>query len=575
MRWNARCCTLAGAFVLSASLTGCVTVNGALSGAERRYIAKTFAADEKNPERRTDRGNQYADRDDAVELGRHLFFFTGFTAPKDPTSGKTLQATSCGSCHAPELNFSDGLARGIGASGSPLARRSPSLYQTVNRHFLFWDGRTDSLWSQALAPIEDRNEMGSNRLRTLHMIAANPQLKSMYEQLFGALPVLPTELDAYPCEDGNEVAVRAVPTGEEQTKQLNRSALQNNAKELVGPVETAGGRIEAWCSAWKSLPEKQQTAIDQAFVNVGKAIAAYEARIVSKDSPFDAYLAGDAVKPDTNLDRDALRGLELFVSKRANCSACHSGPDLSDDRFHFLGIADHEPLAQDGTSLDPVAPGLWVEGAFQLYASKFNCLHAADYGSACAKAPRDRLDGGLRSVRSIIRFKLGQRATAAQVRTPSLRNVAGNKFFMHDGHIGSETDDALARAVTFYSTLPNGKRGVGIVKPGLKAEVGRTRYLRLATSSRKRIDRRARHVELSADEIKYITAFLRTLTGKPIDERLRTNPWTSATVVSEGPTVAPSPATAATEPAPTDAPSPGAPPVIAPPAGAAPSRTAP
>lgn len=574
MRWNARCCTLAGAFVLSASLTGCVTVNGSLSGAERRYIINAFKPDKKNPpERPTDRGNQYADRDDAVELGRHLFFFTGFTAPKDPTSGKTLKATSCGSCHAPELNFSDGLARGIGASGVPLARRSPSLYQTVNRHFLFWDGRTDSLWSQALAPIEDHNEMGSNRLRTLHMIAANPQLKSMYEQVFKTFPTLPTELDAYPCDD-NVVAVRAVPTGKEQTAQLNRSAVQNDAKDLVGPVPP-GGKVQPWCDAWASLPQTQRSEIDQAFVNVGKAIAAYEARIVSKDSPFDAYLAGDAVKPDANLDRDALRGLELFVSKRANCSACHSGPDLSDDRFHFLGIADHEPQAKDGTSLDPVAPGLWVEGAFQLYANKFNCLHAADYGSACAEAPRDRLDGGLRSVRSIIRFKAGQRVTAAQVRTPSLRNVAGNKFFMHDGHIGSATDDALARAVTFYSTLPNGKRSVGIVKPGLKAEVGRTRYLRLATSSRKRIDRRARHVELSADEIKFITAFLRTLTGKPIDERLRTNPWTSAPVVSERPTVVPSPGTAATEPAPTDAPSPGAPPVTAPPADAAPPRSTP
>jgi hypothetical protein len=100
--------------------------------------------------------------------------------------------------------------------------------------------------------------------------------------------------------------------------------------------------------------------------------------------------------------------------------------------------------------------------------------------------------------------------------------------------------------------------------------VGRTRYLRLATSSRKRIDRRARHVELSADEIKYITAFLRTLTGKPLAEPLRTDPWTSATVASESPAVVPSPDTAATDPAP-----PGALPVIAPPPDATPSGATP
>jgi hypothetical protein len=77
--------------------------------------------------------------------------------------------------------------------------------------------------------------------------------------------------------------------------------------------------------------------------------------------------------------------------------------------------------------------------------------------------------------------------------------------------------------------------GVGVVK----AKVGRKeRRLSLRTDFKKRIDRKARHIELDEADIRHLTAFLRTLTGRPIDPRLRTDPWAASPAA---PTGAPTP----------------------------------
>jgi cytochrome c peroxidase len=154
--------------------SGCVTVDGSLSKYEQGRILKKFTGSKVPGEPPMARGNQYAASEAAAEFGRYLFFYKGFTA----NSG---EPTACASCHDPGKNFSDGRPRAIGASGRSLAFKSPSLYQTSNRHFLFWDGRIDSTWAQALMPIEDSDEMGGNRLHVLHAIHDDPTLKKLYE----------------------------------------------------------------------------------------------------------------------------------------------------------------------------------------------------------------------------------------------------------------------------------------------------------------------------------------------------------------------------------------------------------
>jgi hypothetical protein len=77
-------------------------------------------------------------------------------------------------------------------------------------------------------------------------------------------------------------------------------------------------------------------AVDRVFANFGKAIAAYERRLVSRASPFDEFVAGvrsGDVERQRALTPAAREGLRLFVGA-ARCILCHSGPTFSDREFH-------------------------------------------------------------------------------------------------------------------------------------------------------------------------------------------------------------------------------------------------
>ena len=66
---------------------------------------------------------------------------------------------------------------------------------------------------------------------------------------------------------------------------------------------------------------------------IAKAIAAYERTIVSGAAPYDRYKAGQK----DAMSEAAVRGMELFFGK-AFCSACHVGPNFTDNAFHNIGI---------------------------------------------------------------------------------------------------------------------------------------------------------------------------------------------------------------------------------------------
>lgn len=94
------------------------------------------------------------------------------------------------------------------------------------------------------------------------------------------------------------------------------------------------------------------------FDNVGRAIAAFERTVISTNSAFDQYIAGnqDAMSPA------AVRGLGLFVGK-GNCVACHDGPNFTDESFHNIGLGDADvgryQLVKDKTLMGAFkTPGL-------------------------------------------------------------------------------------------------------------------------------------------------------------------------------------------------------------------------
>lgn len=118
--------------------------------------------------------NAVADNPLAIEFGRQLFFDTRFSA-----NG----GISCATCHQPERHFTDGLPKGVAIGMSK--RNTPSIVGTAYSPWLYWDGRRDSQWSQALSPLEDPDEHASNRLSTIAIVVEDKNYWRMYKSLFG------------------------------------------------------------------------------------------------------------------------------------------------------------------------------------------------------------------------------------------------------------------------------------------------------------------------------------------------------------------------------------------------------
>jgi len=122
---------------------------------------------------------------------------------------------------------------------------------------------------------------------------------------------------------------------------------------------------------------------------ISRALASYVRSILSGDSPYDRFVNGDrsALTPGQQL------GLQVFRGK-GNCTACHVGPNFSDEQFHNTGVAWRDGLIKD-------------EGRFAVSSN------SRDHGA----------------------FK-----------TPTLREIARTAPYMHDGSIAT-----LEAVIDFYS----------------------------------------------------------------------------------------------------------------------------
>ena len=80
---------------------------------------------------------------------------------------------------------------------------------------------------------------------------------------------------------------------------------------------------------------------------IANALATYVRSILSGDSPYDRFIKGnrDALTAEQQL------GLQIFRGK-GNCSACHVGPNLTDEKLHNTGVAwVSGPLTDKGGGL--------------------------------------------------------------------------------------------------------------------------------------------------------------------------------------------------------------------------------
>jgi cytochrome c peroxidase len=101
--------------------------------------------------------------------------------------------------------------------------------------------------------------------------------------------------------------------------------------EVLAKLQAMPGYVNAFNEAYAGEGITRTT--------VAKAIASFERTVISRDSPFDRWIAGS----ESAISVSAQRGFSIFVGK-ANCVACHQGGNFTDQGFHNIGLAnDSDP----------------------------------------------------------------------------------------------------------------------------------------------------------------------------------------------------------------------------------------
>ena len=113
-------------------------------------------------------------------------------------------------------------------------------------------------------------------------------------------------------------------------------------EQARGPIENPiemGYKLEDAVKDLSAIPEytsrfKAVFGTEVTREGIGKAIAAFERTILSGNSPYDRFEAGDA----TALNDPQKRGWEVF-RRKGRCSMCHTPPTFSGGRYYNAGVA--------------------------------------------------------------------------------------------------------------------------------------------------------------------------------------------------------------------------------------------
>ncbi len=325
--------------------------------------------------------NRFADDPRAAELGHRLFF-----SPALSRNG----AIACVSCHEPQRLFTDGRVTSIGLAKTD--RNAPTLVGAAHSRWMFWDGRRDSLWAQALAPFEAPAEMGNDRVAVVRTVLNDPLLGTRYRELFRNAPA------------SDEIA---------------------NWPPHASPVGTKEEQAD-----WNRMKKRDREAIDRAFSQIGKAIAAYERLLQPGPSRFDRYAARVAATSgavdEEILSKEEVEGLRLFLDgERTLCLRCHNGPLLTNQSFH------HVATAIGPSGLPELGRFLGIQAVL---IEPFNCL-----GRYSDARPEECLE-----LRFLDKAHVG--AEMGKFKTPTLRGLSRTAPYFHDGRAAT-----LAEVIDHYA----------------------------------------------------------------------------------------------------------------------------
>ncbi len=422
-----------------------------------------------------DPSNRYAENPDAAALGKKLYHDPRFSGPstlldglnRKMPFGRTAAGTSAGvacvSCHdAGHAGVDPASAPGNVSVGAGWTyNNSISTFDSAFYSMHLWNGRADSLWAQAASDNENPLTTNGNRLHTAWLIS--DLYGAEYAKVFGNAPLPVTGpssgVQAIVGTDGQCGGSSCPATCRVATSMATGAGgcwpqfpLQGKPGKIAGCQP--GDATEPFGDAWDCMAPADQATVTRVLVNFGKAIAAYEGKLVLGASPFDRWMedvrAGKGAS-STAMSPAAQAGARLFVGK-AGCTDCHYTPLFSDDEFHNVGVGQ----LGVGVPTEADCPAGGVCDCAPMSATHMsgpkNCLPwGARDGVQKLKANGFRRDSMWSddptdtTSMELVTADLSTIPIGAY-RTPSLRNVALTAPFMHDGSIAT-----LAEVVSHYN----------------------------------------------------------------------------------------------------------------------------
>lgn len=398
-----------------------------------------------------DATNSYESNAAAAALGQKFFWDTQFSGAiviqgnrtaafaADTTKTKLI---NCVACHDPNFGWADSNSRpnNISLGANFTERNSPTVLNSSQSTFQLWDGATDSVWAVARPAVEG-NPHNFGRVGVAFIICQNSTYKAAYEAIFG-------------------------------TTNTNAICGTINATYCAGAscVPTNGNN---WSRSLYTGAVITDNHVDTIFANFGKAIAAYEKRIVSKNSAFDRWVAGS----ESAMTVSQKRGLKIFVGK-GNCIRCHSGPNFSDGKFHNLGVPQTD---LSGTGFDEGrSTGITRVTSTATSSNGFFGTATGRYTEGAAS----RVTGLTASSADTGAFK-----------TPTLRSVNKTPPYFHNGIMSNLWD-----VVNFYNFAGNAG-----TFPGTKDSILTTR-------------------KMTNEELEDLVNFLKALEGEALAASLTASP---------------------------------------------------
>jgi cytochrome c peroxidase len=387
-----------------------------------------------------------------VTLGRSLFFDPLLSGNRD---------VSCATCHAPARATGDGRSLSVGTAARAISgkrmprhehgvtpRNAPALFnldQDATRA-LFWDGRLERQDDGSVVLFE----LGAQRTNLPRI-----QFDRSLDTLAAAQAMFPVlarnEMRGHPSDSaalGKENELAAITDGDFE------AVWRAEVRRLLAVPRYR----ELFAAAYPDVPAEHI-----AFSHAARALGAFEVSAFTlTGAPWDRFLAGD----DGALTRRAREGAHLFYG-RAGCARCHSGPRLTDDKLHNIGV----PAMTRGPS------------------SKV----FVDYGAA------HRSNGGDEA-----RFGF---------HTPPLRNVAKTGPYMHDGCYATLRSAVLHHLDPSAALLAYDDAQLA---PEFRQQLHRT--ARVKAEVQETLDPLvATPLRLTSDEVDALVAFLEALTSPAVD----------------------------------------------------------